>query len=163
LHEARRDPGRIVIGVDADASSMREAARRASRSGLANAAFVAAAAEALPDDLTGVADRVTISFPWGSLLRAVVTADADTMRRIASVTRPGACLTAVWSLTPRDGAVAAAVDQCELVRGFELVGLEVVGLRTASPDEVAATHSSWAKRLGVGRNRSATILRAVKR
>ncbi len=142
---------------------MRGAARRASRSGLANAAFIVAAAEALPDDLTGVADRVTISFPWGSLLRAVVTADTNAMRRIADVTRPGACLTAVWSLTAREGAVAAPIDQRELARGFGLVGLEVVELRTASPDEVAATHSSWAKRLGVGRNRSATMLRAVKR
>ena len=142
---------------------MRGAARRASRSGLANAAFVVAAAEALPDDLIGVADRVTISFPWGSLLRAVVTADTNAMRRIVAVTRPGAHLTAVWSLTPRDGAVADAIDQRELVRGFALIGLEVVELRTASTDEVAATYSSWAKRLGVGRNRSATILRAVTR
>ena len=122
-----------------------------------------AAAEALPADLNGVADRVTISFPWGSLLRAVVTADADTMRRIASVMRPGACLTAVWSIAPRDGGVATATDQREMIRGSGLAGLEVVELRTASPDEVAATHSSWAKRLGVCRNRSATILRAVKR
>ena len=122
-----------------------------------------AAAEALPDDLAGVADRVTISFPWGSLLRAVVTADTNAMRHIAVVCRRGACLTAVWSLTPRDGAVAAVIDQRELECGFGLVGLDVVDLRTASPDEVDATHSSWAKRLGVGRNRSATILRAVKR
>ena len=61
------------------------------------------------------------------------------------------------------GAVADAIDQRELVHGFALIGLEVVELRTASTDEVAATHSSWAKRLGVGRNRSATILRAVTR
>jgi hypothetical protein len=97
------------------------------------------------------------------LLRGLVTGDPRIVRQIADTCRPGAILTAVWSLTSRDAAVAPSIDTRQLVRAFGLGGFEVKDLRSASPDEVAATHSSWAKRLGVGRDRSATILRAVKR
>ena len=75
---ARRDPDRLVIGLDADAASMRTSARRAARQkdGLPNAAFVVAAIESALADLRGVADRVTVHFPWGSLLRGFWRATA---------------------------------------------------------------------------------------
>jgi 16S rRNA (adenine(1408)-N(1))-methyltransferase len=67
LAEAAADPHRLVIGVDANAAGMVEAARRAagraSRGGLPNALFVVAAVEALPPELDGVADLVTAHFP----------------------------------------------------------------------------------------------------
>ncbi|MGH2393895.1 MAG: methyltransferase domain-containing protein [Candidatus Limnocylindria bacterium] len=67
LATAAAEPDRLVIGVDANAAAMVKAARRAAsrpnRGGLPNALFVAAAVEALPAELDGVADLVTAHFP----------------------------------------------------------------------------------------------------
>jgi 16S rRNA (adenine(1408)-N(1))-methyltransferase len=67
LAAAAAQPDRLVIGVDANAAGMAEAARRAaakpSRGGLPNALFVVAAVEALPPELTGLAYLVTCHFP----------------------------------------------------------------------------------------------------
>jgi len=104
LRTARRDPRTLAIGIDADAASMRAAAGRAARArgGQPNAVFVVAAVEALPPELAAVADEVTVLFPWGSLLRGVVTGAPATFRAIADLLRPGGAMTAMWSIVPRD-------------------------------------------------------------
>ena len=67
LATAAVHPDLLVIGVDADAGSMVEASRRAARAtkrgGLSNALFVVAAAEAVPAELDGRADALTVHFP----------------------------------------------------------------------------------------------------
>ena len=42
---------------------------------LPNALFVVAAAERVPAELHGLADELTILFPWGSLLRGALALD----------------------------------------------------------------------------------------
>ncbi len=83
----------LAIGIDASAGAMAEASRRASRptrhGGLPNALFVAAAAEALPAELDGIADRLVIQLPWGSLLRGALAIDDGVARGIARLVAPG--------------------------------------------------------------------------
>jgi hypothetical protein len=82
-HETEdHDPDRPRLGVDANASGMRAASRRAARRGaLLNALFVMAAAERPP--LTGFADEITVNFPWSSLLRGVLGGDDAVLAGIA--------------------------------------------------------------------------------
>jgi len=67
LAEAAAHPDRLMIGVDASAAAMVEAARRAAgranRSGRPNALVVVAAVEALSPELDCAADLVTAHFP----------------------------------------------------------------------------------------------------
>lgn len=105
LRTARANPKTLVIGIDANAENMREQSHRAAakpaRGGTPNALFVHATLEALPEELEGLATRVTILFPWGSLLRAVWTGDLADIRKIA---RPDAAIEAVVAISPRDRA-----------------------------------------------------------
>jgi 16S rRNA (adenine(1408)-N(1))-methyltransferase len=159
---ARTDPSRLVIGIDANTAAMRSAARRAK--GLPNAAFVVAAAESLPDDLAGVADRVTVQFPFGSLLRGILCADGPVLANLARIAAPGATLTVVWSVVDRDrAAIGPEVPLRPSEERFAAVGLDIRALRPASPAELSSTGSTWAKRLGAGADRPVTLLRAVRR
>ena len=67
LATAAAQPDRLVVGVDASAAAMAVASRRAAatprRGGLPNALFVVAAVEALPPELNGLTNAVTIHFP----------------------------------------------------------------------------------------------------
>jgi 16S rRNA (adenine(1408)-N(1))-methyltransferase len=161
LHAARSDPRALVIGVDADAASMVEASRKAARGRMRNALFVVSAVESLPHELDGVADEVQIHFPWGSLLRGIVNAEEAVVGPITRLCAPGASVTAFVSIAERDRQ-APAVSSDDLSRsriGFIEHGLALVEARAATQAEIAATRSSWAKRLGAGSRRPVTLLR----
>ena len=76
LQAARRDPGVLAIGVDTDASSLREASFRAAqparKGGVDNALFLVGDASAALHVLSGGIDELRITLPWGSLLRLVL-------------------------------------------------------------------------------------------
>jgi 16S rRNA (adenine(1408)-N(1))-methyltransferase len=156
------EPTSLVIGLDANASAMaeasRRAARKASKGGLPNALFALAAAEAPPPELAARVDLVTIFMPWGSLLDGVLGRSDGTAARagIATFLAPGASVVAYLSTTARDGR-----DLPELHDGLAGAletnwsghGLCVVSWRPATTDELLATGSSWARRLGLAAGR----------
>jgi 16S rRNA (adenine(1408)-N(1))-methyltransferase len=170
LAAAAAEPDRLVVGVDASAAAMAEASRRAGRrperGGLPNALFVVAAAEALPPDLDGLADLVTVHFPWGSLLRGLLTADPAVMAGLARVLRPGATLSMLVSSTDRDRAAGVGpIDRralAALADAYHQSGLAVTRVRPATPDDVAASRSTWGRRLGAGARRPAWLLEATR-
>ena len=75
LAAARREPGCLAIGVDAQASRLLEAARRARKHRLGNAMFMLGGADEALRLLHGRVDEVRITLPWGSLLRLVLEGD----------------------------------------------------------------------------------------
>jgi 16S rRNA (adenine(1408)-N(1))-methyltransferase len=168
LAAAAAQPDRLVVGVDANAAGMMTASRRAaarpSCGGLPNALFVVAAVEALPTELDGVADLVTVHFPWGSLLRGLLGADPAIMTGLTRVLRPGATLQLLVSSTDRDrGAGVAPIRATTLhtlAASYATWGLTVAEARSGTVADVAAAHSSWGKRLGVGTRRPGWLLRA---
>lgn len=148
-----------MIGIDASAAAMAETSRRASRRGPTNALFLAEGAERLADSpLAGRADLLTITFPWGSLLRGLVGLDLATLAGAAALLRPGGRLEVLASVVPSDrvpgldcleeGAVTA------IRAAWHATGLALTSMRPATPAEIVASGSSWAGRLQAGAYRS---------
>lgn len=96
LDSARADPDCFVIGIDAAADSMAKAARSAGanpkKGGLPNALFVRGGAEALPGPFEGLADRLCVQYPWGSLMRLVAQPDPAGLAGLRAVCRRDATL-----------------------------------------------------------------------
>lgn len=154
LARAASEPGAFVIGIDANAAAMAESSNRANRAPrtLGNACFLVEAVEALPGPLAGVASLVTITLPWGSLLRGVLGRDRSVIRGIASIMSPAGRVEVLASVTSADhipgletldASAAAAIGDA-----WRAVGLELGGLRPATRDDMAGLRSSWARRLG---------------
>jgi hypothetical protein len=161
LRTALAEPDRLAIGVD-HAASMRASARRAERrETLPNALFVVSAVETLPDELDGLADRVTVTFPWGSLLQGLFEPNGPVLDAIGRISAPGSSIRAIWSVTPSDG-VSHLNDPSVVENALRLSGFDVQPVRRATPEEIREAHSSWAKRLGAGRQRPAYIARATR-
>lgn len=167
LRAARRAPDEAFLGLDADASRMREAshraARAATRGGLPNAWFALAAAEALPWELGGRVEELRVTLPWGSLLRGALGPEPWFSDAVQRLLRPDGGLTMLLSVTSRDlVAGVATLDQPtlgELVARYRGSGL-VLDAREATPDDVTGSGSSWAKRLGIPARRAAWVLQA---
>jgi 16S rRNA (adenine(1408)-N(1))-methyltransferase len=141
------------------AEASRRAARAVERGGVPNALFVIAAAERPPTELLAIADELTINFPWGSLLRGALAIDEAAARGIAALLKPGASLRALISVTPRDGLELGSLDKHgaanELACRWARHGLQLAAVCPATEAETVASHSTWARRLGVGRTRPA--------
>ena len=160
LAKAARQPETLVIGVDASASAMADASRRASRGrkALPNALFAVAAAERSPAALHALAGSLTVHFPWGSLLRGLLGEDDAVLAGVARLMAPGAAGTVLLSVMPRDG-MPPLPPSGMLGSAYARHGLDLLEMRPASPEEVAASGSTWAKRLRAGRDRPVTLLR----
>lgn len=154
---AAANPRTLVLGIDASQAGLCEAELRARKSRLGNALFAVAAAEALPCELDGRVDELTIQFPWGSLLRGLLLAEPAVMCSLARVLRPGAGVSALVSVVERDGlSDLPRLDESlrwSLAANYLEFGLRLAQWRRATADELAASHSSWAKRLTVGHQR----------
>jgi 16S rRNA (adenine(1408)-N(1))-methyltransferase len=158
LAAASADPGALTIGIDANAASMAEASRRASRpvrkGGTPNAMFLVAAAEALPAALHGIADLVTVRFPWGSLLRGCLGGDEAVTAGIASLLRGGGVVELLLAPADRDRLEGLPTDPSAAaeaaVRAFAALGLRPLEARPATSTEVLGVASTWARRLLVG-------------
>ena len=157
----------LAVAIDAHPQAMADAWRRVQRQKLANVLLVAARAEELPCELDGLADAVTIHFPWGSLLAGVLGVDTGGVAAgLARMTRPGGDATAVLSVTERDRALGLPPLDASLERTlaarYAAHGLALTEWRPASRQEIADTRSSWAKRLGAGKGRPAWLMRLVR-
>jgi 16S rRNA (adenine(1408)-N(1))-methyltransferase len=153
-------PDTLAIGLDANAAAMADSSRRAwrGRAALPNALFAVAAAERPPEALHGLAGSLTVNFPWGSLLRGVLGEDDAVLAGVARLMAPGAEARVLMSVMPRD-RMPPVPPHCVLAPAYERHGLDLVEMRPATPEEVAASGSSWAKRLRAGRERPVTRLR----
>jgi 16S rRNA (adenine(1408)-N(1))-methyltransferase len=153
LDEARKHPDRLFIGIDAVAPAMADASRRAAakpaRGGVSNALFVHASLEDLPCDLAAVADRLTVNYPWSSLLRAVARPDIGLLSKIAALAKTKATLDVLVNLHPfadpqyaaRLGLAGAALvcDRARLREGYALAGFSIVSVGPASGAQARVT------------------------
>jgi 16S rRNA (adenine(1408)-N(1))-methyltransferase len=155
---ARRFPERFVIGID----TCRENLQQVSRKSLPNALYVIANAEALPVELSGLASHITVNFPWGSLLTGLLTSGSKVIENMGMIARPEATLE-IWlnsSALQKEGLSleqgGAMVQQALRMSGFDVkppVMLDAEALRHYP--------TTWAKRLGYGRDPQALSLSVI--
>ena len=160
----------FVLAIDADARSMAETSRRAAgrpaRGGLPNIVFLAEGVERIPSAFDGLADVVTVLFPWGSLLRGALGRDTAIAASIARLVAPGGRLDLVVSLVERDRAAIGGegplgdTDIAEMTRTYAALDLVITEARCLSPDEIRATGSTWARRLASGADRPVWQIRS---
>jgi 16S rRNA (adenine(1408)-N(1))-methyltransferase len=165
-HLASEHPDWLVIAIDAIDAPMGEvayrAARKSSRGGRANLVLLRAAIETLPGELVQIADEVDVLLPWGALLEGIVRAGSDVVAGIAALARPGADVRItlngeIWlDSTPTrfvDLPVATPEYVAEsMAPEFARAGIELQPARYLTAAEAKALPTTWARRLGHGRN-----------
>ena len=158
LHVARTCPTWFAVGVDA----CRENLRKASCKAPSNALYVIANALALPGELDGVTSKVTINFPWGSLLTGLLDGDPMLLEGLLAITRPRAAL----EVRLNAGALVQAGYTLEsggvrVRRALYESGFDVGDLLRLDARELRRCHTTWARRLAYGRDPRAVYLRAT--
>src|SRR5262249_42603132 len=141
----------------------RRSLRKPSRGGLPNALFGRLSLEDAPGELIGVAEALTVLFPWGSLLRALAAPEVGNLRKLTAIGKPGARISFVYGYgAERDAGALEELGLPELGAPAALRALEAayaaaglkMSARYALREEVALIESTWAKKLAfAGRER----------
>lgn len=166
-------PDTFCVGVDAAADRMREVSHRASRKpargGRPNALYVVAAAPTLPRELDGLADTVSVNFPWGSLLAALARPDPAALAALRRLMKPGGELIALLNQSVFDDDAYAArlglppltdarVDEV-LRPAWLAAGLEIRASRVLEGDLPHQT--SWGQHLTLASGRRTRLIEAT--
>ena len=158
---ARARADTLTIGLDASSDALAYAARRAARERLPNLVLLRESVETL--GLESIADEVTVTFPWGSLMRGALTEDESVFAALCRLPRQGGALTLMLWVTARDGrAPLTETDIARVMRAYRSCGLTLVDRGAVTQADVDAARSSWGKRLGVGGTRSGLLLRFAR-
>jgi len=157
-HVARTNPTWFVIGVDACRDNLRKTSRKAPT----NALYVIANALKLPGELDGIASKVTINFPWGSLLTGLLDGEPVLLGGLLAISRPGAAL----EIRLNGGALAESgytleAGTARVRRALQEGGFDVGDLLWLGARELRQCPTTWAKRLAYGRDPRAVCLRAT--
>jgi 16S rRNA (adenine(1408)-N(1))-methyltransferase len=169
---ARRNPKKFYIGIDPNVRPLEKISekiyRKPAKGGAPNALFIQAAIEDLPAELDGVADELHVHFPWGSLLRAVATADIAVLRNLRRICSLGALVEIVIGLDPlrdrseleRLGITELSLEHIDeaLTPRYRKVGFEITERGVLPASEWPEFNTSWAKRLQQNQQRSITYL-----
>ena len=158
---ARRNPNKFYIGIDPNTSPLEKISekihRKPAKGGAPNVLFIQSALEDLPDELDGVANEVHVHFPWGSLLRAVVSGEIEMLRNLRRICAAEALLEVVIGLDPeRDKSeierlgiepLTLNVIDDVLRPNYGAAGFEIVERGVVAASEWPEFETTWAKRL----------------
>ena len=159
LRTARAHPDHFVIGIDACRENLRSASRKAP----ANALFVIANALHLPTELGGLAARLTINFPWGSLLEALLTAQPELIDNLQTLVLAG---TLIEVRLNRSALIEAG---CDLTAGGSQVkntllaaGFKITSIARLDRAALQNCPTTWAKKLAFGRDPDALEIKGCR-
>ena len=165
---AKAHPKTLFIGIDPVRENMLETAQKAAKKpakgGLDNLLLVIGAVESLPAELYDLADEITVYFPWGSLLEAVVKPVLSSLEQMRLTAKNGAAFTFITAY--QNSYEAAEIEKRQLpalsTAYFEgeyraqlvSAGFQMTEIRELTADEVMQLGTQWAKRLVTGRARN---------
>lgn len=157
-------PDLLCIGLDPNreglAAYAAKARRKPARGGRANVLYVAAAVEALPEELCASVDLVTINFPWAGLLSAILNGEAALSAALMRVGRSPWALQVLLNAEapppPLDAELGSLTPEAVRTRLDPALGPVSVG---ELPD-AGRVASRWGGRLIRGSGRSIIRVRA---
>ena len=169
---ARENPNKFFIGIDANAKPLEKismkATRKPAKGGLPNVLFVQAAIENLPEELNAAADEIHIHFPWGSLLRAIVSGDEEILVSLRRICAPECLLEIIIGIDEdrdkteieRFNLPRLSFEYLEnvLIPKYEAACFKILDKGILTAAEWSKLETSWARKLQTGSKRKVTYL-----
>lgn len=128
-----------------------------------NALYVHASVEALPSELDEIANRVTVYFPWGSLLAALIQPNPVVLQGIRKICTESAILESTLGYefaaelheTQRLELPALTAEYLSgpLRQAFEQAGFRHFRWQIIDKPQLKIMSTTWAKRLAFGKDR----------
>lgn len=164
---AKENPDRFIIGIEPYHQGLEKISARVykkpARGGLKNALFVLSSIEEMPAELDGIANQVFINFPWAGLLKGLLLADSAAWEPVKKICKNGAFIDILFGYEKDTEAnefknlglpaISIAYLRDNLAPKLAANGLRILKLKELDREDIQDYPSSWAKKLGYGRDR----------
>jgi len=173
--QAKKNPEIFYIGIDTVAENMLEyaskSAQKLTKGGVRNVAYVIAAVENLPEELSNLANKIYITLPWGSLLEGIVKGDSGILENVANIAKQQAEFEFLITYDVFHEATEIVKRELPIItpdyikdglaERFSACGLILEEVHTLSEKDLRAYPTTWAKKLGFGRTREVFVLKGT--
>lgn len=160
---AINNPDILFIGIEPTASNLYEYSKKVNKNKLNNLIYIITSIENLGNDLNGIADKVYINFPWGSLLEAVVKDMPELLGKIAQLGKKEAefNFTFAYSTIHEPNEIEKRnlpllTDDylmTKLTDIYKYAGLIIQTCTNLKPQDINKFGTLWAKKLYLGKSR----------
>lgn len=166
---ASKNPDTFYIGIDPAKDNMLEISKKISKKpakgGLENVILVVASVESLPPELYGMADSISIYFPWGTLLECVIKPVEEMLACIAKLAKDNTRFEFIttYSGSYEEGEMTRRelppisleyFSEARYVTAMKGQGFHITQVDEYDNEYVKQFNSLWAKRLAFGRKRA---------
>jgi hypothetical protein len=173
---AKKNPDRFIIGIDPHHKGLERISARVekkpAKGGIKNALFVLAGLEELPEELNQIANQVFVNFPWAGLLKGLLLAEDSAWGPIKRICKNGAFIDVIFGYEESTeekefkklGLPVISITYLKDVLASKLKnkGMKVLEIKDVDYGDIKKYPSSWATKLGYGRDRKYFFLR-IKR
>lgn len=165
--KAKNDKETFYIGLDPVKENMEETAvkiaKKPEKGGVENTLLVVSTAENLPPELYGIADYITVLFPWGVLLEGIVKPEEEFIAALRKAAKPRAKFEFITTYsanceenmmeTRNMPELSTEYFNGEYKDRLSQYGLTVQNVELFDNEYVKSFDSKWARRLAFGRKR----------
>lgn len=173
---AKEKPETFVVGMDAARESLREGSSRAikkpARGGAPNALFICMNVLEMPEELTAIADSISINYPWGSLLQAVSEPNEKVMQQFIALGKEKCHFDFYINMqvfedeTRRENLnlpeMTSEALMTHLMNGYSKLGLTILSREYIPAGASVDVASTWAAKLTRRSKRSTLYIEAQK-
>jgi|GEM_PF-272196 len=164
---AKQNHENFYIGIDSNINGLREYSRRIynkpAKGGLFNIIYVLAYIENLPIELEGLADKIFINYPWGSLLAYLVNSDKKILKNITQISKQNAEISLLFNYSSKYEPISmnkfGIVDissyhiRKKMMPQYKKAGIIIKKFKKFSNEELQNSCDFWAKKIAFGRCR----------
>lgn len=165
----------LFIGIDSCQAMMSDyafkAEKRAKKQQLNNLLYVVANVEALPDELSKCADKITINLPWGSLRDGIVKGCPILLSNLKRISKCGTIIDIYVSYSKEIDATEIESRDLPLLTDtyvketlgplYHESGIKIKKVKTLSNKDLIKLDTKWAKKLGYGKQRETFFISCV--
>lgn len=160
---ALKNPDILFLGIEPTASNLYEYSKKANKNKLPNLIYIITSIENIDNDLNGMADKVYVNFPWGTLLEAIVKDMPELLSKIAQLGKKGALynFTFAYSTIHEPNEIEKRnlpilnddYLKSSLYDIYIKVGLIIESCVNLAPEDINKFGTLWAKKLFLGKSR----------
>lgn len=160
---ALNNPDILYLGIEPTACNLYEYSKKANKNKVNNLIYIITSIENMDDELNGLAEKVYVNFPWGSLLEAIVKDIPELLGKIALLGKKGA----EYNFTFAYSTIHEPVEiekrnlpiltddylKSKLSAIYKEVGLIIETCTNLKPQDINKFGTLWAKKLFLGKSR----------
>lgn len=161
---AKQFPNRLFIGIDPNQKGLvktsLKATKKRTRGGIGNVVYVLASIQELPKELEDIANQVYINFPWGSLLKSIITVEKKAWENIKLIMKKDGVLDIVFGYDPLidkseiDRLALPRLSsnhiQNKLVPKIEAFRFKPTSFEKLNTNDLKSYPTTWSKKMAYG-------------